>query len=388
MNKILERKDISIKFTEEAEFYNFTNEVVASDQWVIECISNLKIHYIPPGRTLPRPLENASDEQIQNVLQFGSLTLEMVSHKKEFILNEKMALFTLKDRCGLTCKHTTNLFEKRKMAQLAEIMTLALAEYKDKKTLVLIRNGQVLAAHSANYVRLPQDEVFERFRENVLKRFPKASFKTGNYTHEKTSCEFLLSDYKDKVMKDYQEAWIDSGMNPEGLEKSMPAIVAGTSDIGVFCMEAAPIIKVGVFDYPLGENFTEKHNGTASVENIDQLFNIFFVKLKDGLKKASDLMRIEMTYPTAALVRALEKTKMTANAKKACRSLVEDFKLGLVPGDTPTAFELYMAACDIRDTETFRAMKPATKLKVAEILYQLLEFDWEKADEPGKEAID
>lgn len=386
MNNQLRKKHPRIKFNEQTEFNSFLENMRLEDKWLIEKTDCLRIGYISPGSTVEYKYEAATNDQIEEAYACGSLFIEMMELGKFFLLNDG-ALFTLKDRAGITCKHTTQLLNMGKYEDFCRFVNFALPEYKGKKSLILVRSGQVLAAHSSNYVTLNQVEIYDELIKNIQTRFPNAEFDNSVYTHNLTSCSYCLSNYKDKIMDIYRQAWIDSGLNQRALEQSFPVLTVNTSDTGEFCLEVEPILKLGSYYYPLGDKIRIKHHGTASISKLNDALRKSFAKLQEGLGNVADLITLKIEYPIPAMVRAAEETGIAKNAKKACKKIVEAYKSCLLPGQSIMAFDIYMQLCEIRYTLEFQKMKPATRLKVTENLYRLLTLDWSDLDEPGKVEV-
>lgn len=386
MNNHLRDRLARIEFQEQSDFGNFLVDMNKEDTWLTEDTASIRIGYITPESTPEYNFTDASEEQVNNAFGTGSLFVKLISQNMTILLNDN-ALFTLKDRAGITCKHTSRLLSEGKKMEFCHFANLALPEYVEKRSLILLRAGQVLAVHSSNYVPLNQMDIYNRFFQNIKDRFPNAKFDHAVYTHNLTNCTYCLSNYKDTIMDAYREAWIAAGLKESALERSFPVLKVNTSDSGEFCLEMEPILKVGAFYYPLGDKILIKHHGTAHVGKLDASLNKLFAKLEAGVTNIANLLMLEINYPVPVMVRALEEAGIVSNAKKACKNLVEAFTSCVYPGKGLTAFDIYLQICDIQYTDEFQKMSPATKLKITENFHRLLTLDWVEMDEPGKVEV-
>lgn len=379
----LRMRDPQIKFADEEVFTEFLDELSASDLWTETALSQLSLDYVEGG-TPSHVYANASNEQVDLAFKQGSLTLAAAG--THYLMNAS-ALFTLKDRAGLTCKLSQMLLRKNRIDSFCKLMNIGFSEYTDSTGRILVRAGQVLAVHSGNYVRLDQRQIFSSMKNCMLTLFPDAQFEKADYTHSLTKASYSLADYKAKIMEAYVDAWVEAGNSKDLLEDMKPVVEVHTSDTGEFCLEITPALGVGSVYYPLGDGFRIKHHGDANVSRMDAAFSQCYTKIQRGLDDTARLMGIEMKYPVPAMIRAATEIGMVKTAKKACKSLVEAYKTCLMPGEKVTAFDLYMQLCDIRDTSEFAKMMPSTRFKTEENLYRLLTLDWDALDMPGSEEV-
>ncbi|MEY8369039.1 hypothetical protein AALA24_09745 [Anaerovoracaceae bacterium 42-11] len=381
----LRKNEPSIRCTSSSDFNSLLQELSDLDVWVDAITGNVRLGYIEKGSTPAYIYEGATNEQVNDACAIGSLTLTVNGHN--YLLNEG-ALFTLKDRAGMTCKHISALLGAKKYANFCDMMNLALPEYMGKKCKILIRAGQVLAVHSGNYVRLDQQLVYTALENCMSLLFPEAEFDCSSYTHCLTETTYCMSDYTATLMEEYVQAWTKAGLNAAALSGTNPIIQVNTSDTGEFCLEVAPLLKMDTGYYPLGDKYAIKHHGNARISKLEGAVKKCFIKLQDGLKDAAQLLQTELEYPVAAMIRAAEEVGIVKDAKKACRNLVEAYKACLFPGEAVSAFDIYMQLCDIRYTAEFAKMSAKTKIKVTENLYRLLALDWTSLDRPGKDEVE
>lgn len=384
MRELLKQRNAEIKMVSESEFEELLDALTDGDEWISHPISQMQLGYIQRGTTPAYVYSGADASQVREAYENGSFYL--VSQGAKYLVNE-VALFTLKDRAGLNCSHTAYLLNSGFYDEFCTIYNMAFPHYQGKSSMMMLRSGQLICAHSSNYVMLSQQVVFETFIRKIMGEFPNAKFEQATYTHDQTFCQYALDDHKSDLMEAYIKAWKKAGFPASELSKMRPAMICSTSDTGKYCVEMEPILKQGPFTYPLGNKVKVKHNGSASTREVEKGITKCIAKLLDGLMSMSDLLAIEIQYPVASLVRAATEIGLAKSAKIALRNLVETYKCCISPGETVTAFELFTQICEIRYSGEFISMTKTTRDKVQDSLYQLLTYDWAANDEPGSEEV-
>lgn len=374
----LNAKDTYLTFCEYEAFQNFLEKMNSEDQWICVEGKDLKVNNIDAGEIPQYIYKDATPEQIDAAYRDGALYAEINAEK--FLLND-LALFTLNDRAGITSRYTKAVSQEEPQ-RLVDLLNIALPYWKNKVK-CLVRGGQIMAAHSDNYIMLPQNDVFSISKKLMQARFPDAKFKNANYSHVQSEMTFSLCDHKDAILAGYMKSWLAAGYAQSALEKSHPMFSIRTSDIGMFCLEILPQLFVHTAEYPLGEPIKIKHNGSASLKELEHAMDLAYASLNDGLQTVSDMLETELSYPVEAFTGACKQVGMHKFCKKLLKKMIEEFSYSFCPGETMTAYAVYSSICEIKYSNEYKAMSAGMKLKVDESIYRLLKVDWLSVDRVG-----
>ena len=374
----LNRNEAYLGFEEHSSFQEFLEEMNNEDTWFLANTQEMKVSYKTPGDIPEYIYEGATATQTDEAYANGFYAVDIKG--KHYILNP-LSHFTLLDRAGATSRYSKDVSEKDP-ERLAELYNVTLP-YWAKDCMILMRGGQILAAHSENYKTLQQKDVFGISQNLMIQKFPKAKFMNAAYTHSQSEMTFSLCDQKDMILNEYAASWVNAGYSKDALEKTYPMFTVKTSDVGLFCVEIHPQLYSAACCYPLGEPIKIKHHGTASVKEIDVKMNMAYAGLTKGLDTISNMLKIELDHPVEAFTGACKAVGLHKFCKKLVKLMIEEFEYSFSYGETVTAFAAYQRICEIKYTKEYKDMSSSMKLKTDESIYRLLQVDWLSVDRPG-----
>lgn len=372
-----------VRFEDYTSFSAFLTDICNTDKWENITLGSIKMGYSKgKGETYVDTSADVNDQ----LNAAGSLYFSLVGNETYRMPVNACALFTLKDRVGISCAYGTALIEDGEYEKYSQLFNLALPYDREKIIKLLRRKGQILAGHSSNYVVIRQDEIFRELDTILHSRFSGCELTRAVYSNEQTLAVYDLADSSATIMDAYTDACIRSGISPMQIEDSRASLLVSTSDIGESTVQVEPLLSLGGIEYPLGEKFKVKHHGKGSIDTVRRCIDMSYASIGDGLSTIAEMIETPVNYPVSTLIAAAKEVGIHKNAKKALKTVVADYSASI--GSTKqNAFDIYQALLDIKYTDQFEKLTRTTKLKIEESFCRLLKIKWEKIDIPGPTEV-
>lgn len=376
------------QFKSQKAFEDFLHVLCSEDVWTVKNMRDISLENLPADAGRNITFKHASAELSEKLNKIGTLMLKCGEKGHEsFYSVHPLALFTLKERVGISCRYSKALLDKGLFENFSEIFNIARPFYNDCGAKLLIRGGQVLACHSNKYSVIPQNEIFTAAANVLATRFPNMTFDKAEYSVGLTSCRYSLENYKSKIMASYRQAWESSGKNIELLTLTKPFVEITTSDLGDSCVTFTPELCIARMSYPLGAPMKVKHHGGKGIGNVERLADMCYSLVSSGLKDVAKLIETKITYPVETMIAVANEIGIFKNAKRALHTIVEEYKQSLLGFEPQTAFDIYQQLVNIKYSLCFLALNQDTQLKVSEAFARALRLDWNQFDEPGPTSV-
>ncbi len=402
----LNKNTVSISRNNYADFFDTLSEIQARDIWEEYLSEELSVGYMVPGDTPPY-FFLADKSQIDDFTVHGGFYLTISD--KTYIMH-KIALDTLMDRAGiksvLSASCLSNKEAEADISLLVNLINVGLSHFGKKNTKVLFRGGQVMAVHSNLYSAMSQADGLQLINERFSDMFSSPEFIKGTFEFDRTEIVYKVFDAADPLMEEYEKAWKKAGLScSEFLKNSAYARIV-TSDVGNYTFGITPFLTIGKTWVPLSKDLEVKHRGSNEIAMlnscVDNCFTLASQTLKEDIPR---LLGTILEYPQPALVRILEKQKITAGgSKQLARKLVSNFEAmydtystvvneyGVtVPSpdrDILCAFDLYCFVADMQYLPEFNKLNEITQIKLIEKIFSILKMDFADLDKDGPRNID
>lgn len=383
----LQKQNTTLNFKKQQDFADFQKVLTSNTIWqdVTPSMTIEKAHY---GKT---PLFTCASTDAQwdaNNLAEG-LVVNFTGLYKGIqgsaVVNHLTSPLSLLERGGIKCKLASE-YEGKDLNAYASLVNQGIS-YFGKNLRILIRGGQLMAAHTTKYNSLSQEIIFDAAKDYMQLHFPEGKFLDAVYTPDITDATYSICNGNDAFLKEYANDWIDAGLPKGLLDKTYPVLIFSTSDTGRYPLSIKPRLYIGKAQYPLGTDVEVKHTGRALINEMNSYADQAYTKINQGINSVRDMLTHEINHPYATFVKVSSKVGLTKKIKTCMQEALANFKDEFDPSSKVTAFNIFKAICDVQLYGTFQIASPLTQMACKECIYRIYSINWDEVDKAGIEEI-
>ena len=257
----------------------------------------------------------------------------------------------------------------------------------ERGCVIKVAGDKILAVHSENYNPYSVLDGFVDARNFFDTQYPDAKFQYGFVSHEMAQAALDLSAYNEECFKNVMDFF--------GATKVLPVLGISMGDAAKSCVSLYPQIFVKqqkgnierLLEIPLGQEMCLRHRGKIPMaEAFQNNLSRLQAQFDEPLYKLRRMKKNEMSYPLDAFMNACDKIGITKRYAKATNGKAKEFEITCMDmenqGKELTAFDVYMAMCDIPnkiEKDEADALQQV-KFKAKETLKRAIGLDWTDMD--------
>lgn len=297
----------------------------------------------------------------------------MMSTEDEIYPVRSCAIKSILDRARIS----GNALSQVSKEVLAEILNHCIAVAKGQ-ALLRIADDKVSAMHggdASDYSTLAMPQLFELVVNHLKTDFSSYRFVGGHFDHTLVTAVWELPN-EPELEEGYREMLREHHF-PTG--DFVPAVRFTSSDVGLASATAYPMLLIDGKNVTLGSPLRLEHKNGATLADFDKQLELLYPRCKDSIQQLCTLMDIGIQYPYNTMLRILQRLKApkklsyeaasqwaAANGERGC-----------------TAYELYLAMCEIVFMMQCSGASGARIAKVEENIARALKLRWSDYDYAG-----
>ena len=364
----------NVKDSYEERFYSYDDMVGAikanteEDEWFKVKNQDLRI--------LPSTLEefhDVSDEAVTDTMQ--NLGLSIYVKDRCFPMRDTVEK-SLKERAGISGAALRRLSKK----DLSTVLTLCLKTSPDL-ALAYISGEKVSALHSAkkkDYSVLPILDCIELLNKKLHGIFdgPEGNvcFKESYLSNWITQAKWVLPE-KSKLLDDYRQSLINMGLSHANL---VPMVSFQTSNIGISSVKCFGLIQAGSQELNLGDVVNVEHRGEKGMQSVEEMYDLLYAQMKDGIDRLTNLMTIEIHYPEQCMNRIAKEFKFPTTEG---REIIDQFICAI--SGRITAYDVYCSFAEIPTLMRINGCSAKSIFSMQENISRVLKGKWSNFDKAG-----
>lgn len=293
------------------------------------------------------------------------------------------AIPALQAAIGIRDNGQTNL-QSYSPARLASVYTTMASAALGKGFTACTAYGKWRAFNGPRYAVADEKMIWDACQE-MLKKYPKATFAKGYINHGYTRWIIDLTDYQQDLFGQYAAA---VGNN------FTPILIISTSMTGESAVNINPGLKIGSFYVPLAQNVSRRHTAPGNYAerianmktSVAQAFDEVMPRFEDAAKEAIKLQGIDIKYGRTTLERAASYVNLPQKETFSQADIFDDIYAEDINGVKVytgiTAYDIWLYLCEIVfEAEMSGKYNQLSLIGMADGLERAVRVDWSLLDD-------